>query len=128
MALWKVEPTYKKSCVERETWYKDGQSITQETGWRWAEFIIETEGDEPPVIAENTDIFNGDWELVDWSADDGCWCDYEYNGMTEEEISEKQEWFDEGNSIWELEGEWSQDDTEMYITCEVTIERLEDKE
>ena len=129
MALWKVEPTYKKSCIERETWHKDGQSITMETGWRWGEFIIETEGDEPPVIAENTDLFNCHYEVVDWSTDDGCWCDYEYTGMTEEEIVAKQEWFDEGNSLWDLESDgWSQDDTEMNITCEVTIERVEDKE
>jgi hypothetical protein len=129
MALWKVEPTWKKSCIERETWHKDGQSITMETGWRWGEFIIETEGDEPPVIEEGIDLFNCDYEVVDWSTDDGCWCDYEYEGMTEEEIAEKQEWFDDGNSLWDLESDgWSQDDTEMIITCEVSIERVEDTE
>lgn len=129
MALWKIEPTYKKSCIEREIWYNDTKNVIQETGWRWAEFIVRTETDEPPVIDENTDIFNADFDLVDWSADDGCWCEYEYEGMTDEEIETLSEWFDEGNAIWELDSQgWSQGDTEMYITCEVTIERVKDED
>ena len=124
MALWKVEPTYKKSCVEKQTYRKDGKYITEETGWRWGEFIIETETDEPPVLESGVDIFSCGYDLVDWSSDDGCWVDYEYKGMTEEEIVTKQEWFDDGNSIWDLESDgWSQDDTEMFITCELSIER-----
>lgn len=129
MALWKVEPTYKKSCVEKQTYRKDGKYITEETGWRWGEFIIETETDEPPVFEDGVDIFSCGYELVDWSTDDGCWVDYEYSGMTEEEIVAMQEWFDEGNSLYELEDDgWSQGDGEMFITCELSIERVEDKE
>ena len=44
--------------------------------------------------------------------------------MTEEEIVAMQEWFDEGNSLYELEDDgWFQSEGEMFITCEVTIER-----
>jgi hypothetical protein len=126
MALWKVEPTWKKSCIERETYTKEGKSITQETGWRWGEFIIETEDDSPPELEEGVDIFSCDYELIDWSTDDGCWTDYEYSGMTEEEILEMQDWFDEGNSLYELEEDgWNQGDGEMIINCEMTIEKVE---
>jgi hypothetical protein len=46
--------------------------------------------------------------------------------MTEEEILEMQEWFDEGNSLYELEEDgWNQGDGEMIINCEMTIEKVE---
>jgi hypothetical protein len=126
MALWKVEPVFKKSCIERQTYTKDGKSITEELGWRWGEFTIETEDDSPPELEEGVDMFSCGYELIDFSTNDGCWTDYEYSGMTEEEILEMQEWFDEGNSLYELEEDgWNQGDGEMIINCEMTIEKVE---
>jgi hypothetical protein len=125
MALWKVEPVFKKSCIEQQTYSKDGKSITEETGWRWGEFIIETEDDEPPVLEKAVDIFNCDYELVDWSTNDGCWVDHTYSGMTEEEIVTMQSRFDDGISLYELEDEgWLQGDGAMFISCELSIEKV----
>ena len=59
MALWKVRPSWKKSLVERQYWTReDGPYIVNEMCWRTGEFIIETEDDEPPVIDEDTNLFD----------------------------------------------------------------------
>lgn len=127
MALWKVEPTYKKSCIERQYYNKDDKTICWEIGWRWGEFFIEVEGDETPVLEAGVDIFNCDYELSDWSSDDGCWEDYDYTNMTDEEIEEIQNFLDEGNSGFDLEGlGWIPTDGEMIIDCDVSVERVSD--
>jgi hypothetical protein len=125
MALWKVTPNWKKSCVERQYFTKGDKTIIQEIGWRWGEFFIETEDDTPPELAEGVDIFSCDYELQDWSTDDGCWEQYEYQGFTEEEEEEMEEWLEE-NSAYELEEDgWTASEGEMFIQCEMTIEKAE---
>lgn len=126
MATWKVTPTWKKSCVEKQYYTKDGMTIVQETGWRWGEFYIETEDDETPVLEEGVDIFSCDYDLQDWSTDDGCWEDIEYINVPEDEQERIQEFLDEGNSIYDLEEQgWIASDGEMFITCEMEIEKVE---
>ncbi len=126
MALWKVTPNWKKSCIERQYFTKGDKTIVQEIGWRWGEFFIETEDDIPPELEEGVDIFSCDYELQDWSTDDGCWEEYEYTGFTEEEQEEMQEWLEE-NSAYELEEDgWTPVEGEMFIQCEMTIEKVED--
>ena len=123
MALWKVTPNWKKSCIERQYFTKGDKTIVQEIGWRWGEFFIETEDDTPPELEEGVDIFSCDYELQDWSTDDGCWEEYEYTGFTEEEQEEMQEWLEE-NSAYELEEDgWTPVEGEMFIQCEMTIEK-----
>ena len=123
MALWKVTPNFKKSCVERQYFTKGDKTIVQEIGWRWGEFFIETEDGTPPELEEGVDIFSCDYELQDWSTDDGCWEEYEYTGFTEEEQEEMQEWLEE-NSAYELEEDgWTPVEGEMFIQCEMTIEK-----
>lgn len=127
MALWKVTPNWKKSIVEHQYWIKGDKVIRYEEGWRWGTFFLRTEGDEEPVITDDTNIMCADdFELEDWSTDDGCWCDYDFSNMTEEEIEEIQDFFDDGNCVYDLEPEWNCDETEMFITCEVTIEKVEE--
>jgi hypothetical protein len=126
MATWKVTPTWKKSCVEKTYWTKDGMTIVQETGWRWGEFFVETEDDNPPVLEEGVDIFSSGYECQDWSTDDGCWEEIEYINVPEEEQEKIQEFFDEGNSVYDLEEQgWISDDAEMFITCEMEIEKVD---
>ena len=126
MAIWKVEPTWKKSLCDRTYWDKDGKTIIIETGWRWGEFNYETEGDDPPVIEEGDDLFCIDGaELLDWSTDDGCWEEIEYVGFTEEEQSEMEDWI-EDNGTFALEDDgWTCGDGEMIVCCEVSIEKIE---
>ena len=126
MALWKVEPTFKKSLVETIYYHKDGKTISEETGWRWGEFTYETEGDEPPTIEDGDDLFSCDAELQDWSTSDGCWTEYEFVGFSEEEEETMRNWLEE-NSFFELEEDgWVCGDSEMVITCDPTIERVDE--
>ena len=126
MATWKIEPTWKKSIVERQYWTKDGNTITHEIGWRWGEFFIETEGDEPPKLDKdgNIDILNCDYECNDWSTDDGCWEETDFDVPEGEQ--EQLELFLEENSVYDLEEDgWVVDECEMWITCPITIERVD---
>jgi len=130
MATWKVEPTWKKSIIERAFWTKDGKTIINEIGWRWGEFYLETEGDEPPKLDEDTDYFNdSQFTIGDWSTDDGCSDENEFEGDWEDdELEEMEERLFSGDiSVYELEDEgWICTDSELYITCDVTIEKVED--
>lgn len=126
MALWKIEPTYKKSLIETVYYYKDGKTISEETGWRWGEFIVETEGDDEPEINEGDDLFSLEYELVDWSSDDGCWTDYNFVGFSEEEEEAMNLWLEE-HSFYELEEDgWACGDSEMIINCEPSIEKVDE--
>ena len=125
MALWKIEPTWKKSIIERIHYHKDDKTIIEETGWRWGEFTCETEGDEPPEINEGDDLYDCGYEVEMQYCDDGCWTEYEYEGFTEEEQEAMEEWLEE-NSFFDLESEgWFSGDTEMIISCEPSIELIE---
>ena len=128
MATWKVEPKWKKSVVERAFWVKDGKTIINEIGWRWGEFTIDTEGDDPPEIDEDTDLFAADFEVVDFSTTDGCWEENELEGdWSEEEQEEMEERLNGEISVYELEEEgWICHETELYITCEVEITKVEE--
>jgi hypothetical protein len=126
MALWKIEPTWKKSLIERMHFHKDDKTIVVETGWRWGEFTCETEDDNPPLIEAGTDLFNCDYLVEMQETTDGCWEEREFYGFTDEEEEAMTEWLDE-NSAWDLEDAgWSQGDCEMIIDCDPSIEKLED--
>lgn len=130
MALWKIEPQFKKSIIDRNYWSNDlGQNIVHETGWRWGEFFIVTEDDNPPDLPAdgNFDILDCGYELQDFSTDDGCWEDYEYDGFIEEEQQIMESWIEE-NSIFDLENEeggWTCNESQMFINCPITIEKVE---
>ena len=125
MATWKIEPTWKKSIREVMYFRKDDKEITVETGWRWGEFTCETEGDEPPVIEEGVDLYSQGYDIEMQYCDDGCWCEYEFEGFTEEEEEAMTEWLDE-NSFLDLEEDgWIQVETEMIMDCEPSIELIE---
>lgn len=125
MALWKIEPTYKKSVIERTSMHKDGKEIVEEIGWRWGEFTCETEDDNPPLIKEGDNLYDCGYEVEMQECFDGCWQDYEFEGFTEEEEEEMREFLEE-DSFYDLESEgWSFGDTEMIMGCEPTFEKLE---
>lgn len=126
MAVWKIEPTYKKSTRERNHYSKDGKEIIVETGWRWSEFTLTTEGDDPPDIEAGVDLFDCGYEVEMQYCDDGCWEDYEYEGLSEEEIEEVESFMEE-NSFLDLEEiGWIPGDSEMIIDCDLSIEKIED--
>ena len=84
MAVWKLEPSFKKSLYER-TYVRKGDNVLMvETGWRWGEFHVTTEGDEPPVLEEGVDLFNCEYEVEMIECTDGCWEDHDYSECDDE--------------------------------------------
>jgi len=125
MAVWKIEPTYKKSIVERTYWHKDDRTIIIETGWRWGAFTCETEDDSPPEITAGTDLFNCDYDVELDYCDDGCWEQHEFEGFEPEDEELMEEFLTE-NSMFELEEDgWTCGDTEMIMDCDPAFEMLE---
>jgi hypothetical protein len=125
MARWKITPTWKKSVIERQYWDKDDMSLMHEIGWRWGEFFIETEGDDPPDLGPGVDILDCGYQCDDWSTDDGCWEETDLDDMTDLQ-REVVELFLEENSVFDLEEDgWIMSECEMIIDCELSIERVE---
>jgi len=128
MATWKVEPTWKKSVVERNYLTKDDNTIMVETGWRWGEFYVYTDDDNPPKIEAGVDIYNCGYESELIETTDGCWEDHDLDDCDEETQEWLEEFFDEGNSWLDLECDhgWTQDECEMIIDCDLEITRIND--
>jgi hypothetical protein len=125
MATWKIEPTWKKSLVEKNYFEKDGKTIIAEIGWRWGEFSCETEDDEPPVLEEGVDLFSTGYDIEMEYCDDGCWEEFEFEGFDEDEEEEMREWLD-NNSYLDLEEEgWTPTECEMIMTCKPSVEKVD---
>jgi hypothetical protein len=125
MAEWSVKPSWKKSIIERNYLVKDGQTFMVETGWRWGEFLVYTDDDNPPKIEAGVDIYNCDYETELIETTDGCWEEYDYDDVDDETREWLEEFFDEGNSWLDLEEHgWSQDECEMIIDCDLEIRKL----
>jgi hypothetical protein len=98
-----------------------------ETGWRWGEFIVYTDDDNPPNIEAGVDMYNCDYETELVETSDGCWEEHDYDDCDDETREWLEEFFDEGNSYFDLEGEgWTMDDCEMIIDCDLIIEKVEE--
>jgi hypothetical protein len=127
MATWSVKPTWKKSIIERNYLYKDGQQLVIETGWRWGEFTVETEDDNPPDIEAGVNIYDCGYESELVETNDGCWEEHDYDDVDDETREWIEEFFDEGNSWLDLEEHgWTQGDCEMIIDCDLEITRIND--
>lgn len=127
MATWSVKPEWKKSIIERNHLTKDGNTVVVETGWRWGEFTVETEDDNPPDIAAGVNIYDCGYESELVETNDGCWEEIDTDDCDDETTAWLEEFFDEGNSWLDLEEHgWSQDECEMIIDCDLIIERLDD--
>ena len=126
MAEWSVKPTWKKSIIERQYFKKDENILMVETGWRWGEFHVYTDDDNPPDIEAGVDIYDCEYvaELVETS--DGCWEEHDMDECDDDTREWLEEFFDEGNSFFDLEEHgWIQYDTEMIIDCDLEITRID---
>lgn len=135
MAKWNLMPAYKKSIQEIEFWTKDGKVIQYSVWWRGGNVILNTATDEQPDIDlenaddEGLDVYSlADGEIIldiemdsFWDGDSTEWLASSPD-VTEEELEEvRQAWeedFSEGveNLGWEL------DDNEVYFYGELHIE------
>ena len=126
MAEWSVKPAWKKSIIERNYLYKDGKTITVETGWRGGEFTVYTDDDNPPDIEAGVDMYDCEYETELVETFDGCW---EETTIDDEDEEEWLEEFLEENSWLDLEEHgWVQGDCEMIIDCDLIIERIDSDE
>ena len=127
MATWSVKPEWKKSIIERNYLVKDGNRIMVETGWRWGEFHVYTDDDNPPKLEAGVDMFCCGYESEMIETNDGCWDDYDYDECDDETREWLEEFFEEGNSVFELEEHgWVSSDCEMIIDCDMIIERVDE--
>ncbi len=128
MATWSVKPEWKKSIIERQYWSKGDNTFVYETGWRWGEFLVHTDDDTPPVLEPGVDILNCGYESEMIETNDGCWEDYDYDDCDEETQEWLEEYFEDGNSVFDLEEEhgWTSNDCEMIIDCDMIIEKVEE--
>ena len=126
MALWSVKPEWKKSIIERQEFIKGDERLIVETGWRWGEFLVTTDDDNPPEISSGVNIYDCgyDSELVETT--DGCWEDHDTDECNEETVEWLTEFLEE-NSVYDLEEHgWSSGDTEMIIDCDLIIEKVDE--
>lgn len=126
MATWNVQPVWKKSVIERNYMTKGSDTIMVETGWRWGEFLVYTDDDNPPDIEAGVDIFNCDYETEMIETFDGCWEEIDYDDCSDE----TREWIEEfleDNSYYDLEEHgWEFGDCEMIIDCDLEITKVND--
>lgn len=126
MALWKIEPSWKKSLIERQYYQKDGNRIMIETGWRWGSFECETEDENVPNISAGDDLWDCGYDVEMIETWDGCWEEHDMDDCDEETQQWLEEFFEEGNSWLDLEEHgWFQGDAEMIIDCDPIFERLD---
>lgn len=127
MATWSVKPTWKKSIIERNYLTKDGNTVMVETGWRWGEFTVYTDDDNPPNLESGVDIYDCGYESELVETTDGCWEEIDYDDVDDETREWLEEFFEEGNSWLDLEEHgWSQDECEMIIDCDMEITQIND--
>ena len=127
MATWSVKPEWKKSIIERNYLVKGDNRIMIETGWRWGEFHVYTDDDNPPNLEPGVDMFDCGYESEMIETNDGCWEEFDFDECDSETEEQLIEFFDEGNSWMDLEEEgWMHDECEMIIDCDLIIERLDD--
>ena len=120
---WTVSPKWKKSIIERQFWTNGSQSFYVDTCWRGGSFTVYTDDDNPPNISEGVDIYNCGYESELIETFDGCSEEYDFDNCDEETQQWLEEFLEE-NSAFDLEEHgWNPDDCEMYIECELHIEK-----
>jgi hypothetical protein len=127
MATWSVKPVWKKSIIEYNHMTKDDNEIVVETGWRWGEFYVYTDDDNPPELEAGVDIMNCGYESELIATEDGCWEEIHYDDCDDETREWVEEFLEEGNSYFDLEEhEWIFSDCEFIISCEMEITKIND--
>lgn len=126
MRKWKITSTYKKSVTEYEYFQKDDKWITHEIGWRWGHIIIEAPDDvdirEQLGGREWISVYEDiDYDVCDRECDDGCWEDWDFEGVDEDEVAEfEAAWEEDWHGGVENLG-WVCDENDLVLTGPFTI-------
>lgn len=134
MAQWRISNYMKKTVEEVEHFIQSEGSglLTTYNGFRWGEWIITTDSDEPPtfnwynqrvnLLADPGDDIV-DVELVDMR-DGGCWYEIEISGLDETEENTLRDWL-EANGTYELldrdADAWHEGDVEWWVAGPIEI-------
>ena len=138
MAVWTLMPVNKKSIQEVEFWTKDGKVIQYSVWWRGGSVTLTTTTDAAPEIDLDNDDIDGldvyslaDGEIIldvemdsFWDGDSSEWLANSPD-VTEEELQEVIDAWEEDFSEGVENLGWEQDDTEVYFHGELSLERLE---
>lgn len=134
MTWWTVSTKDKKQVFEHELWQKDDWVIRRIYGYRWGTILVETEGDEPPVLdqdsgpgADAVNMYDLDYNYDLDSLDDGWYGDVVWPDDMPEEERDRLEaiWDEDWSAGWEEEG-WDQYDTECWFHGPLEIVRSAD--
>jgi len=127
MAQWIIHPSWKKSLIERFYYHKGDNTFMAETGWRWGSFEVETEDENVPTISAGDNLWDCGYNVELLETSDGCWETHEMDDCDEETQQWLEEFFEEGNSYYDLEEQedWIQGDCEMIIDCDPIFERVD---
>ena len=127
MAIWSVEPEWKKSIIERQYLTKGDNTLMIETGWRWGKFEVITEDDNPPELEAGVDMFDCGYECEMIETNDGCWEEHDYDECDDDVQEWLENFFEEGNSWFDLEEHgWTIGNCEMIIDCDMEITKVEE--
>ncbi len=131
MTWWTVSTKEKKNVFEHELWQKDDWVIRRINGYRWGTILVETEGDEPPVLdqdsgpgADAVNMYDLEYNYELDSLDDGWYGDVIWPDDMPEEERDRLEaiWDEDWSAGWEEEG-WDQYETECWFHGPLEIVR-----
>lgn len=125
-----VEPDYKKSISEIQTWYKEIEGerywITMDQGWRWGKWSGEVTEEVLALLREDSEngVCEPDcYEGLDlYSLDDGVWLQFEGSANTTPEmLTEFEELYEEEGYSGIEEADWIDHDCETFINTGLNI-------
>lgn len=124
--IYRVSPLNKKNVTEIIIWTNDNYTVKQTIGWRWGAVVCPTKPDLSNYDPEEgIDVYNSGWDADFDGTEDGCYEDWEYDDtMTEEEIEEFQNAYDEDGIEGVENLGWSNDDSELWFIGELEIKEV----
>jgi hypothetical protein len=126
---WKITPLTKKSILDNTYWVKGDMRICQEVGWRWGEFFVEPMPDvtiEEYLSSKDDEIIlHKEFDVVDFSTEDGCWQEYTYSeDMSDDDIEAIEQFLEDGGDL--SDDGWEIVDSETIIQGDIEIEEVDD--
>ena len=133
MTEWKVSTQNKKCVEEHEIWQKDNMIIRRITGFRWGNWLVTTNDDNPPILNQDSgpggnavnmyDYFDENVENIELDfLNDGWYAEVIWpNDMSAEERKRLDNlWEEESYSSWEDDG-WVNYETECWASGPLDI-------
>lgn len=123
MTKWIVMPKESKSIVEQQVWSKGDETFLYIIHWRGGSFYLYTEGDTPPVLEQDLDIMDTEYEVELNETHDAYYETYDFDSCNEE----TEEWLNEflnenGNKPYDLEEHgWECVDSSTFINGPLEI-------